>query len=98
MVDVRASGEIDSKPSSRACSRGHGFIALTAFLAIKLKLKPHLHEQKDWHGTPKFWHRAQANWARHSSFTRATMEDFLTNGPVSYSVLAPLILTNFARK
>ena len=33
-----------------------------------LFLKPHLHKQKDWHSTPKFLHRTQANSAQHSSF------------------------------
>ena len=56
--------------------------------------KPHLHEQKDWHGTSKFQHRVQANSVRHSSFTRAKIEVFLTNWHGTYFVLAPLIFTN----
>ena len=30
-----------------------------SFNEIKTQFKPHLHEQKNRHGTPNFWHSAQ---------------------------------------
>ena len=35
-----------------------------SLVAVKQSLKPHLHEQKDQHGTPKFRHRAKFGTAR----------------------------------